>query len=173
MKLYLINTLILIGSAAAVYGEVNINPVPETFAISANVLGLLTQNPTVDIEYRVAKRFTIGLTAWWEVRAVEDRWGQVKITYYFDDYAMNGFGLGLTGGAHRAYRESGAGADIKEQAESMTVGILASYTWRLGDSKNVFIAPVAGIKRTFSDNNSNSPLMPYYAEARLNIGFIF
>ena len=47
---------------------------PQTFGVYANVLGLATLNPTLDLEYRLYSTFTMGFTAWWEVRKVEDRW---------------------------------------------------------------------------------------------------
>jgi len=116
---------------------------------------------------------TLGATLWWEVQKVEDRWGQVKLTYYFSEYAMRGLGLSVTGGIHRAYKEPDAAANIKPEATSATLGMLASYAWRFGKSERVYIAPLVGFRKTLSDTGDDSPLDAYYPEARLNVGMVF
>lgn len=147
--------------------------IPQTFGIYSNILGLATLNPTLDIEYRIYGTFTMGLTAWWEVRKVEDRWGQVEFTYYFGDYAMKGFGLSLTGGVYRAYRGEDDSDDVKSSDTAGTAGMLASYAWRFGPSEMVFLAPAIGFKKTFAGEYDDSPLKSWYAEASLNAGIVF
>lgn len=173
MKRHILTTLILLTFTGFLPAQQNTRIPPDTFAISSNVLGLITLNPTLDIEMKFMKSLTLGATVWWEVYNVEDRWGQIKITYYFGNYAMKGFGLSITGGVHRAYKESDAAVTIKPEATSATLGMLASYTWRFGNSERLFITPMIGFRKTLSDTGGDSPLEPYYPEARINLGVAF
>lgn len=146
-------------------------PAPSSVGVSANLLGVLTLNPTLDVEATAFHSWTVGVTAWWEVRAVEDRWGQVRIAYYPWGTSMQGLGLAVTGGLHRAYRSDANAPRI--HATSPTVGALAGYDFRLGKSRGVRLGLVGGIKTTLANHDDNSPLRPVYAEARVNLGWVF
>lgn len=142
------------------------------FAVSTNALGVATLNPTLDVEVAVWRGLTVGATAWWEVRDVQDRWAQARVTVYPWQGPMRGFGFALTVGAHRAYREDGAPATTREQATAGTLGALALYSLRLGAAEHVLVSVVAGAKATLA-NDDPSPLARVYGEARLNLGWAF
>lgn len=146
-------------------------PTPRQVGVAANVLGVATLNPTVDVEVALTRGFTVGATAWWEVRAVQDRWGQVRVGFYPGGAPFAGLGLALTGGFHRAYREGDAAADVRPEATAATVGVLVGYTWRFWD--RMVLTPVLGAKATLSDHDDLSPLARGYLEGRLNLGLVF
>jgi hypothetical protein len=146
-------------------------PAERRLGIATNVLGVATLNPTVDVEVSLTRGWTVGATAWWEVREVQDRWGQVRIGFYPGGRPLVGLGLALTGGFHRAYGQDEAVAARKIQATSATAGLLVGYTWRFWD--RMVLTPVLGAKATLSDNDDPSPLAPAYIEGRLNLGAVF
>lgn len=146
---------------------------PSRLAVSANLLGLATLNPTLDVEAKIVGPLTLGVTGWWEVRSVEDRWGQVRVSFYPFGTAMKGLGVAVTGGVHRAYREADSRDSIRSMATSPTVGLLASYDLRVLRSEHLRLGIAAGAKVTLSDHDDRSPLKPIYAELRLHVGWVF
>jgi hypothetical protein len=147
--------------------------VPARLALQVNILGLATLNPTLDLEAALTHGFTLGATAWWEVREVQDRWGQIRLTYYPGGIPMKGLAFALTGGVHRAYRESDADTTIRPEDTSLTAGLLANYGFRFGKSEHLMLAIVAGVKSVLTTPGADSPLQPFYIEARLNLGWVF
>jgi len=147
--------------------------IPSTCGISTNIFGLATLNPTLDLEYSIYKSLTIGGTIWWEVRDVEDRWGELKLTYYPSGTAMRNFGISLTGGFHTAWKEADAKPEILDSESSATMGILASYSWRFLANKRLILSPVIGAKKAFSNDFAVSPLMKLYPGVKISFGYVF
>ncbi len=146
---------------------------PATWGISCNVLGLATLNPTLEVEFPLTRSLTLGGTVWFEVRDVEDRWAELKFTYYPSGTMMQNFGIALTGGFHTAWKEEDAKPEIKAYESSPTLGFLVSYSWRFLVNKRLVLTPVIGSKKPFSSDFSISPLMKVYPEFRVNVGYIF
>lgn len=149
------------------------NDAPATWGISSNVLGLATLNPTLDVEYSLNRSLTLGTTIWWELREVQDRWAELKFTYYPSGTMMRNFGIALTGGFHTAWKEEDAKPEILNHETSPTLGILVSYSWRFLENKRLVLTPVIGSKKPFSADFSISPLMKLYPEFRVNVGYVF
>lgn len=139
--------------------------------VSVNTLGIITLNPNIDFEIKMNSKLSIGATCWWEIRDIADRWAQVKLSYYPIDYTFETLQFSLSAGYHKAYKKDKDPKDTKSEAESFTLGILASYNWTLHNDWGLFISPVVGAKKSFLDNYDNSPLESIIPEARLNIGF--
>lgn len=142
-------------------------------AISANVLGIATLNPTLDLEIPVFDNFTFGGTVWWEVKDVEDRWWQLRLGYYTSDNAFKGLGFSLTAGYHIAYNKDSSDKPTETNRSAATLGLLGHYTWRFLESEKLFLSIVAGAKVTLDNNILSSPLKMFYGEGRLNVGWAF
>jgi len=146
---------------------------PPTGRLAVNVLGLATANPTLDAEWIVSDGFGIGGTVWWEVREVQDRWGQLRAAWYPFRTAPFKLGVAATVGAHTAYRPDGDPLTIREDATAATLGGLVQYGWSLGAERRWTIEIVTGAKATLGENGDDSPLQKVYIEGRLNVGWVF
>lgn len=140
-------------------------------SVSANVLGIATLNPTIDIEYRVMKKVTVGGTVWWEVFEIEDRWAQCKVSWYPGKETYRGLGLSVTGGFHNTLRNGNESEDLPDNEIHPTFGGLISYTWRVGRQKRLLIFPVTGYKQVIGEQPTLGK--EGYFEARINLGWLF
>ncbi|MBN8706914.1 MAG: hypothetical protein J0L62_13645 [Bacteroidetes bacterium] len=163
----------ILSSPNILKAQPNETAMPTTFSISTNLLGVVTLNPTLDAEYSIYKSLTIGGAVWWEVREVKDRWAEFKLTYYPLSENMNKLGVSFTGGFHTAWKKKDAKPEIIDKETSATVGVLASYSWRFLKENQLSLTPIAGIKKTFSEDYDRSPLMSIYPELKINIGYVF
>lgn len=142
------------------------------FAVSINTLGVVSLNPTLEIEYAVASSWSLAATAWYEVRDVRDRWAQLRLSWFPGGTLERGWGFSMAGGVHRAYPEAES-VFAKANDTAPTVGVLAHYSWRMGKSGRTFINLTVGGKKCISERAAGSPLQTGYAEGRVNIGRIF
>ncbi len=141
-------------------------------AVSVNTLGMISLNPTLELEYSLTSSWSLAATAWYEVRDVRDRWAQLRLSWYPGGAMQSRLGFSLAGGVHRAYPEENS-AFTESHDTAPTVGMLAHYSWRIGPSKRTFINVTVGGKKCLSDGKKNSPLESGAAEGRVNIGRIF
>lgn len=138
---------------------------------SSNLLGLITLNPNLEIDVSVYGPLSIGGSIWWEVREVEDRWAQGRVTYYPLGLNYERLGLSITGGWHKAWRERDAVNQALPSASSATMGGLISWDFVFKSIRPLRIALLSGAKWTLSNNDDNSPLKPSYIELRLLAGW--
>ena len=140
--------------------------------VAVNMLGVLSLNPTLEIEYSLSSSWSLAATAWYEIRDVRDRWGQMRLSWYPVGTVQNRWGVSLTGGVHRAWPEkSPAGTESADT--SPTAGLLVHYSWRLGQSRKTFINLTMGGKKCLADRQEDSALRSGYVEGRMHIGRMF
>lgn len=170
MKKQLVIALLLTGCIAL--RAQSAAPESGPLTVSVNTLGVISLNPTLDLEYALTSSWSVAGTAWYEVRDVRDRWAQLRLSWYPGGVIQSKLGLSLTGGVHRAWPEEDSA--FEESSDTApTLGMLAQYSWRLGSSKRTFLSVVVGAKKCLSDSKKDSPLESGYAEGRLNLGRIF
>lgn len=169
MKRQLLLVMILIGCAAVVAQPAGADN--GRFAVSVNALGIVSLNPTLELEYAVASSWSLAAIAWYEVRDIRDRWAQLRLSWYPGGALERGWGFSMAGGVHRAYPEAES-VFAKANDTAPTVSMLAHYSWRMGKSGRTFMNLTVGGKKCISARAADSPLQAGYAEGRLNIGRI-
>lgn len=143
----------------------------EKVALSANVLGIGTLNPTMDLDVYVGGGFSLGAAVWWEVLRCEDRWGQVKATWWPGGSFLRGFNASLTAGWHYATGDWERRDEIPDRGAA-TLGFLGGYALRFGPRDRIALNALAGCKLAYPAP-SGGPIDPWYPEARCNVGWTF
>lgn len=128
----------------------------------------------VNAEYERAllTRFTsLGMSAQYEYRHSRARWFYAKMMFY-PCRALHGFGLGLTAGLTRAYRDP---EDIQKmpQDTAASVGFIAQYNLLFGPRDLVLVGLGGGGRVALQEDFARSPLRRFDAEARIVLGVAF
>ena len=152
---------------------------PYDQTLSATPLFIPFGNISADYERTLGPRgFTVGLAGVYNWRTQlyprRDRWALARVMYYPAGVALDGLGVGVSVGAHRAerrYREDPA--VVLAHDGGATLGALVSYNYFYGQNRRVFFGPGLGVKRVLKSVAANSPLSPTYFEVRAAIGIAF
>lgn len=104
----------------------------------------------------------------------DDRWVSARLMYYPGEVALKGLAVGLSLGAHRAEREGGQPATVREHDLALTLGLMGSYNQLLGRQQRLVLGAGLGFRRVLKDvNAATSPLRQAYPDGRLVVGFAF
>ncbi len=102
-----------------------------------------------------------------------DRWLTGRVMYYPAGVALDGFGVGVTAGAHRAERKYREDPAVLAHDGGATLGAIATYNYFFGPRRRLFFGPGVGVERVVKSVAANSPLSPTYYEVRAAIGIAF
>ncbi|HEY0779645.1 MAG TPA: hypothetical protein VGD56_16875, partial [Gemmatirosa sp.] len=100
-----------------------------------------------------------------------DRWAKGRLMYYPGGVALDGFGIGVAVGAHRAERRHDEDpAVVLAHDGAATLGAIATYNYFFGPRQRLFFGPGFGIDRVLKSVPVNSPLSSTYYEVRASLG---
>jgi hypothetical protein len=99
--------------------------------------------------------------------------GDVKLRYYPNGTALQGFSFGGTAGF-----ASVSGTDFNGTDQSVSgpsLGVLLEYQWLMGVQRNFSVALGVGAKALFVNDNTfnNDNFITRYPTARVSVGFAF
>ena len=139
-----------------------------------------------ELEHRLGAGSTIGVGAsYWDnsddKNASGGKYmsGDVKLKYYPQGHALEGFSLGGQAGYTSIEGTSTvtSGTTTTTQKETLsgpTIGVALDYNWLLGATKGFYIGLGVGAKKVFvKDSNVLTDLIDTYPTARISIGFAF
>ena len=99
--------------------------------------------------------------------------GDLKLRYYPDSRAFQGFSFGGSVGMTRVSASSDNTQD-SGSATAPSVGILLDYNWLLGSSKSFYVGIGAGAKALFLNSDEfQEDVTVRYPTARLSVGIAF
>lgn len=134
--------------------------------VATNALGIVTLNPNADVEYLINDSLSVGATVWFEVRDVEDRYEQLKVTYHPLSRGFRGLNASATGGFHQSY-------DGDDFENIPTVGALLGWNWTGGRLKRWDVGLESGVTYLIGNDREITKFDPWYIEARVFIGYVF
>ena len=99
--------------------------------------------------------------------------GDLKVRYYPDARAFQGFSFGGSVGLTRVAASSSNTQD-NGSATKPSVGVMLDYNWLLGANKSFYVGLGAGAKALFiNEDEFNSNITLRYPTARLSVGWAF
>ena len=152
---------------------------PYDQTLSATPLFIPLGNFSADYERKLGPRgITLGISGTYNTTTQlyprRDRWATGRVMYYPGGIALDGFGVGITAGAHRAerrYREDPT--VVLAHDGGATLGALATYNYFFGPRRRLFFGPGLGFDRVLKSVPVNSPLSSTYYEVRAAVGIAF
>lgn len=138
----------------------------------------------LEIEQRVSPTVTLGAggTYWSPEFAGQDityTSGDVKLRYYPQGRALEGFAFGMSAGYTNIRDRSkdiifGTGTTSDHTASGPTIGATLEYNWLLGRSNGFFVGLGGGAKRILAKSSDMSDDVKFgYPTARVSIGKAF
>ena len=115
---------------------------------------------------------TLGVSAWYEYRDVRARWVYAKALVYPWGVALRGFGIGVTLGVIRAYRDPGEPAQLAQDTAA-TVGAMAQYNLVFGPNDLILIGFGLGGRTPLTLIAEDSPLHRVDGDGRIVTGIVF
>lgn len=125
-----------------------------------------------EYELRATRLTTLGLSGWYEYRDVRARWLYLKALVYPWRRALDGFGLGLTAGVLRAYRDPADAADMPSDT-TPTLGAMAQYNYLLGPNDLCLLGTGIGARTPLKHIAEDSPLKRVDGDVRIVAGVAF
>ena len=130
-----------------------------------------------DLEFKAAPSVTLGIGA--TVNTIEDfnnyRAIDVKLRYYPNEKALQGFAIAATAGISTARGSSFSFAGLSTRRYTRpSIGTEFSYQWLLGPTSRFVVVLGAGVKRMLGEEGSFDPVnIPLLPMGRASIGYAF
>lgn len=102
-----------------------------------------------------------------------DRWIEGRVLFYPGGRPLEGFGVGVMAGAHRAERKFREDPVVLQHDGGATLGAIATYTYFYGPRRRFFVRPGVGYNRVLKNVAVNSPLSQNFFELQATLGIAF
>lgn len=153
-RLFRARIAILIAVSTAVAGPLLAQPAspgptvkPPTQIVSISPISLVFGAIGVEYEVRTGPSASFGASGTYfrlsDIRYVS---GEVKYRYYPQEHALEGFGVGLTGGVTQIAVVDGSTNDA---GSAISLGFALDYQWLLGPKKHFAVTLGTGARRLF------------------------
>ena len=160
-------------------------PAAKSNVLSIQPLAAMFTVYSAELEHRMGTSSTLGVGAsYWDTGDDEGTSGKyasgdLKLKYYPQGHALEGFALGGQVGytSMTGTETTITGTTTTTEEETLsgpTVGISLDYNWLLGANKGFYIGLGVGAKKLFiKDSDILTDVIATYPTARLSIGFAF
>ena len=172
--------LIAATTLLAVAAGAQTSAAPKTNVISIQPLSAIFSVYAAEFEHAIAPAWTVGVGG--------SNWspdlggtgftytsGDVKLKYYPEEHALQGFSFGAQAGYSRiTTRDSYTidGSTTRSTASGPTIGVALDYNWLLGPPQAFYIGLGLGAKKIFAKSTNDDATFGY-PTARISIGVAF
>jgi hypothetical protein len=174
-RLALATLLAWVAMAAAPLGAIGAQDAAPRNVLSIQPLGTMFQTFAGEYERAVGKALTLGVggTYWAGFSGSDFTYtsGELKIRYYPNEAALQGFSVGASLGFSTVRQKDDAASG---SASGPTVGVLLEYQWLMGEKKHFALALGVGAKSlSISRGSLSESFGTRYPTARISIGYAF
>jgi hypothetical protein len=141
--------------------------------LSTNPLDIVVKWFNVEYERKAGPSVSIGGAASY-FGDPDQASAAVLMRWYAGQPALDGFYLGVRGGAYRFQTHTCGPRSCREETRVMPgAGVEAGYNWLLGPRQNIVLGTGLGLSRISGSGDSDSPAPTILPGLRMNVGIAF